>query len=105
MSLAVRAPMALRAPSLLPFLALLSVACGGSESTSGTTGGAKALPAIHFHTDTDVERVFVADQVAVQLSGFEPGADVLLRASMAGYASQATFQVDPDGRIDTAEDA
>lgn len=44
-------------------------------------------------------------ELRVRLTGFEPGADVWLRAAQAGWSSAALFTVDAHGTVDLARDA
>lgn len=83
----------------------LAVGCGQERSLSSIGSSSETNPAIHFLTDTEVTRVFLPEQVHVQLSGFAPASRVTLRASIPGYASHADFLTDAAGSLDVASQA
>lgn len=90
----------------LLLVCLLAVGCGQESSLLSIGASSETNPAIHFiTTDTEVTRVFLPEQVHVQLSGFAAASRVTLRASITGYESRADFLTDAAGSLDVASQA
>jgi dienelactone hydrolase len=97
----------LRASLLSSVLAAsAAIGCADGGSTVGGTAQQLRAPAIHFFSaDAEVTRVFLPEQVRVELTGFPPASRVTLHARMPGYASHATFVADAEGSVDVAAQA
>jgi dienelactone hydrolase len=95
------APMNRSSFLLVGFLAL---GCG-EEGAPSRLVTSKSDPVIHFVTDTEVDSVFLPEQVRVLLSGFPPGSLVTVTASIPGYASHASYRADAAGSVDIASQA
>lgn len=100
-------------------LAMFLLACPGpnDQVDAGDEGRADAGPSdtqrpdagpptLRFVADGgEVTSIFLADQVAVQLTGLSPKSQVLIEAEMSPWTSRASFEVADDGSVDTSRDA
>src|SRR5690348_2260046 len=84
---------------------LLALGCEDESASSRLGVTPKSEPAIHFVTDTEVDRVFLPEQVHVLLTGFPSASLVTVKASIPGYASHASYLADAAGSVDVASQA